>query len=110
MSKLTMGTPAPNRREPTPEAADFHEALADLDVRTELDDETRVFTTLLSMIGGEFDGGRIALAVAAALDSGVSVDCALAVLDHYTGSKFGDRYWSAGKGDERRRLYRLLPG
>lgn len=83
---------------------------AHLEERTELDDETRVFATLLSLIGGEFNAGRIALAVTAALDSRVSIECALAVLDRYTGSKFGDHYWSAGKGNQRRRLYRLLPG
>ncbi|OYX56007.1 MAG: hypothetical protein B7Y86_11200 [Brevundimonas subvibrioides] len=110
MSKLTMDTPTPAGREAMPSAADFHDALADLDVRTEPDDETRVFATLLSLIGGEFDGGRIALAVTAALDSRVSVECALAVLDRYTGPKFGDHYWSAGEGNQRRRLYRLIPG
>ena len=109
MSKLTMDTSAPDGRGHTHDAADFYDALADLDVRTEPDDETRVFATLLSFIGGEFDGGRIALAVAAALDSRVSVRCALAVLDRYTGPKFGDHYWNAGRGNQPR-LYRLLPG
>lgn len=81
-----------------------------LDSRTELDGETRVFATLLSLIGGGFNEGRAALAVAAALDSNVSAECALAVLGRYAGPTFGNHYWDVRKGTNGQTLYRLLPG
>lgn len=81
-----------------------------LDSRTELDGETRVFATLLSLIGGGFNEGHAALAVTAALDCRVSAECASAVLRRYTGPKFGDHYWDVRKGTNGQTLYRLLPG
>lgn len=81
---------------------------AHLDARTELDPETRVFATLLSLIGGGFSEGRMALAVTAALESSVSAQCALDVLDRYTGRTFGDGQWSVHRLGQGQRLYRLL--
>ncbi len=78
--------------------------------RDDLDPDTRVFATLLSLIGGGFSDGRMALAVTAALDSRVSADCALAILDRYTGLTFGDHYWDVRRGSYGQSIYRLLHG
>ena len=104
-------TPSPAAgREASDPGTDWLIDTALLEERTELDGETRVFATLLSLIGGGFSDGPMALAVTAALDSRVSVDCALAVLDRYTGATFGDHYWHDCEGAEGQRFYRLLPG
>lgn len=111
MSHETPEPPAPDADDDTPD--DHGDLCRDGDAFTdgfEPDSETRVFVTLLSLIGGGFSEGRMVLAVTAALDSHVSVKCALAVLRRYSGPSFGNHYWQVRKGRHGQTLYRLLQG
>lgn len=71
-------------------------------------DETRVITTLLRLIDDGFDGGRMALAKAAAMQCGVSERRALAVLQRYTGPTFGDAYWTFRRVGRGKQVYETL--
>ena len=93
MSNETQEPPAPAAEDEIP--YDYSDLGWDGDAFSdglEPDAETRVFATLLSLIGGGFNEGRMALAVTAALDSQVSVKCALAVLRRYCGPSFGNHH------------------
>ena len=111
MSNETQEPPAPAADDASP--YDHGDVGRDGDAFTdgfEPDAETRVFATLLSLIGGGFSEGRTALAVTAALDSQVSVKCALAVLRRYSGPTLGTHQWQVRKGRHGQALYRLLQG
>lgn len=71
-------------------------------------DESRVITGLLHLIDDGFDGGRMALARAAASQCGVSERRALAVLQRYTGTTFGDAYWTFRRVDRGKQVYETL--
>ncbi|WP_425993096.1 hypothetical protein [Brevundimonas sp. TWP2-3-2] len=111
MSNETQEPPAPAAEDEMP--YDHGDLCRDGDALSdgiEPDAETRVFATLLSLIGGGFTEGRTALAVAAALDSQVSVKCALAVLRRYCGPSFGNHHWQVRQGRHGQALFRLLQG
>lgn len=76
--------------------------------RTELDDETTVVTTFLSLIAGGFTEGHDALAETAAMQCGVSIRYAASVLRRYTGPDHRNHYWRVREGNRSRRCYELL--
>ncbi|MFN3878056.1 MAG: AAA family ATPase [Brevundimonas sp.] len=71
-------------------------------------EETRVITTLLRLIDDGFDGGRMALAKAAAMQCGVSERTALSVLQRYTGETFGEAYWTFQRVGRGKQVYATL--
>ncbi|PZO08303.1 MAG: hypothetical protein DCF29_02210 [Alphaproteobacteria bacterium] len=71
-------------------------------------EETRVITTLLHLIDDGFDGGRMALAKAAAMQCGVSERTALSVLQRYTGETFGEAYWTFRRVGRGKQVYAAL--
>lgn len=71
-------------------------------------EESRVMTTLLHLIDDGFDGGRMALAKAAAAECGVSERRALSVLQRYTGTVFGKAYWTFRRGARGKQVYEIL--
>lgn len=70
--------------------------------------ETRIVTALLRLIDAGFEGGRMALAKAAASQCNVSVRRALAVLQRYTGDTFGEAYWTFRRGSHGKQVYVTL--
>lgn len=75
---------------------------------TNLDDETTLVITILSLIDGGFSEGQNALAETAARQCGLPVQCALSVLRRYTGADCRDHYWKARSANRGRLSYELL--
>ncbi|WP_055806714.1 hypothetical protein [Brevundimonas sp. Leaf168] len=75
----------------------------------DLDDQTTLVITFLSLIDGGFSEGQAALAETAARQCGMPFRHALSILQRYTGSDDRDHYWRLREGSRSQHSYELLP-
>lgn len=78
------------------------------ELNIDLDDQTTLVITFLSLIDGGFSEGRAALAETAARQCGMPIRHALSILQRYTGSDNRDHYWRLREGSRSRQSYELL--
>lgn len=79
------------------------------ELNIDLDDQTTLVITFLSLIDGGFSEGRTALAETAARQCGMPIRHALWILRRYTGPDDQDHYWRLREGCRSRQSYELLP-